>query len=182
MKRFRSISRTKKLVAAGATVALTLGIAGAAFAFFTASGSGTSNATVGTAGSWAVVVAARSGRPLYPGSGTETVTYTVQNNSAGNVYLQGTTAILNTDGSGQVWNTNTASYVAGYYVVVHREQHEPDGDRGRWRRLSLGVGDHHLERVGHQPGRLSGCRPAGDRQRHLTRERGGGLVPPLPQL
>ena len=38
MKRFRSISRTKKFVAAAVTVGLTVGLAGAAFAFFTASG------------------------------------------------------------------------------------------------------------------------------------------------
>jgi hypothetical protein len=49
MKRFKSISRTKKIIAAGATVALTLGLAGTAFAYFTAGGTGTGSATVGSA-------------------------------------------------------------------------------------------------------------------------------------
>ena len=37
MKRIKGLSRPKKFVAVGATLALTLGIAGAAFAYFTAS-------------------------------------------------------------------------------------------------------------------------------------------------
>ena len=54
MKRFRNISRTKKIIAAGATVALTLGIAGTAFAYFTSTGSGTGQGAVGTATTWGV--------------------------------------------------------------------------------------------------------------------------------
>ncbi len=94
MKRFRSISRTKKFVAVGATLALTLGIAGAAFAYFTASATNTSSyVTVGSAG-WSITGVSTGGGPLYPVGTTEWVTFTVTNTSGGNQLLSSVTGAV----------------------------------------------------------------------------------------
>ena len=65
MKRFKNMSRTKKIVAAGLTVGLTLGLAGSAFAYFTSTGTGSGNASVGNATNWAVAGGSVVGT-LYP--------------------------------------------------------------------------------------------------------------------
>ena len=83
MKRIKNMSRAKKLVAAGLTVGLTLGLAGSAFAFFTSTGSGTGDASVGSASNWTVSVTSDTSNALLPGSGSETLSYTITNNSAG---------------------------------------------------------------------------------------------------
>ena len=82
MKRFKNMSRTKKFVTAGVTVGLALGLAGAAFAGFTTTGSGTGAASTGTAGSWNVGTVVLAGTTIYPGQGSDAVnSSTVQNPS-----------------------------------------------------------------------------------------------------
>ena len=78
----RKIFTTRRRIAIAA-VATTFALAGggAAFAFFTTTGSGTGSATVGSATTWGVSLSDPTGGPLLPGSGTETFTYTVTNNS-----------------------------------------------------------------------------------------------------
>jgi hypothetical protein len=102
----------KKRVLVGLSVAM-LAVAGAAFAYFTSTGSGTGNATVGNASNYTVTVGAPSGGELYPGSGTDTVKYSVKNNSAGHQNLATTTAALTTDGGGGVFDTTTSKFVDG---------------------------------------------------------------------
>jgi hypothetical protein len=87
MKLFKS----KKAVAVGITAGLALGVAGGAFAYFTTSGSGTGNASVGT--DTALVInqdsITYSSAPddnLYPGT-SATVTFTVDNPSSGHQFL-----------------------------------------------------------------------------------------------
>ncbi|MGO9582703.1 MAG: hypothetical protein ACLP36_07840 [Acidimicrobiales bacterium] len=93
MKRFRSISRTKKIVTVGVAAALVLGIGGAAFAYFTTTGSGTGSAPIGDASPLTVTVGTPTGGALFPTSFTDgnrvvdTVTYTVTNPGDGNVNL-----------------------------------------------------------------------------------------------
>ena len=88
----------KKKIAAAATVLVMVGGAGAAFAYFTTNGSGTGNATVGTSSPWAVTFAPNTGGPLYPGTGTVTVHYTIRNPGSGQQNLNGTTAALTASG------------------------------------------------------------------------------------
>lgn len=73
-----SFTRNKGFVALGCIGALAL--AGAAFAYFTSTGSGTGTATVGS--SSAVTLHATTSGSLYPGT-SSTVTFTVDNPSAG---------------------------------------------------------------------------------------------------
>jgi hypothetical protein len=80
------------LIAVSATVA--------GYAYWTSSGSGSGSASVGTDTPWQVDVGAAAGGPLTPGGPTQTVGYTVTNNSTGNQYLAGVTvSVAESDGS-----------------------------------------------------------------------------------
>jgi hypothetical protein len=116
MKRIKHMSRTKKFVAAGLTVGLTLGLAGAAFAFFTGTGTGSGHASVGANTGWAVTLSSDNTGSLYPGTGSETLSYTIQNTGGGNQQLTSVTAALVTDSSGLAETGNPASYITGCYA------------------------------------------------------------------
>src|ERR1700691_3503687 len=78
---------TKKVVVIGAAVALTLGIAGGAFAYFTTTGSGSGTTTAG-ANSGSVTLAATISGAILPGDGGQTVTFTgVSSNTTTNVFV-----------------------------------------------------------------------------------------------
>jgi hypothetical protein len=79
MKRFMN----KKVAAIGLAAGLALGAAGAAFAYWTANGQGSGTASTGTTTPWAVVVTSDVSNSLTPGGPTETIAYTVTNNSTG---------------------------------------------------------------------------------------------------
>jgi hypothetical protein len=85
IKRFMS----KKVVAIGLAAGITLGLGGAAFAYFTAAGSGTAVAAIGDTGTWGIV---QNNQPanglMYPGEGSSTVTYTITNLGSGNQALE----------------------------------------------------------------------------------------------
>jgi len=100
MKRFMN----KKVVAIGLAAGLTLGAAGAAFAYFTSTGSGTGQGSVGTASTWGVTAGAVQGGPIYPNAGSETITYTIKNNSSGAQALDTAVASVNADSNGYVTN------------------------------------------------------------------------------
>jgi hypothetical protein len=80
IKRFMS----KKVVAIGLAAGITLGLGGAAFAYFTASGSGSAAASVGTTGTWGVVSSGPASGSMYPGQGTSTDGFTITNLGNGN--------------------------------------------------------------------------------------------------
>ncbi len=93
MKRFMN----KKVVAVGLAVGLTLGVAGAAFAYFTATGSGSGTGLVGSTTAWSVNSPTPMGATLYPGTGSQTFAFVVTNNSNGNQGLQSVTASVAPD-------------------------------------------------------------------------------------
>jgi hypothetical protein len=68
-------------------VASALAVMGAgsvvAYAFFTSTGSGFGTASVGSATNWTVAVSSDSSNHLYPGSGSETLSFTITNAGAG---------------------------------------------------------------------------------------------------
>jgi hypothetical protein len=108
----KSLFSTKKRIAAVAlSGAVILGSAGIAAAYFTTTGTTTGYATVGTA-SLSVHWDSLGGGPLFPGSGSETVGYTVTNTSAGNVQLNSVAVTIDHDGSGQVYDHNNGDSVA----------------------------------------------------------------------
>ena len=99
--------RGKKRVSVALGVIMSLALAAAAFAYFTSTGSGTGTATVGSAGAWTVNVSAATGGPLYPGSGSQSIAYTVTNAGSGQQSLAGTTSVVKSS-SGNVTQGGTA--------------------------------------------------------------------------
>ncbi|HEY2562950.1 MAG TPA: hypothetical protein VGI44_04520 [Acidimicrobiales bacterium] len=114
---------SKKGVVFGLSAGVALGLTGAAFAFFTSTGSGSGSATTGSAGSWGVVASASTGT-MYPGQGTASVPFTITNNGSGNQALNSETPTVASSG-GNVETTagNPATAVAGclatWYVPVN---------------------------------------------------------------
>ena len=108
MKRFRSISRTKKSVAVGATLALTLGIAGAAFAFYTSTGTGNGWAGTGSPTHWGVTVSNDTSYSMYPGFGSEVLTYTITNQGTAPQQLTSVTGVVASDPSNGYTETGQA--------------------------------------------------------------------------
>jgi len=91
-------SRKKKLVAAGVGLVTIAGLATGAVAFFTSTGSGSGNASVGTATQWGVVVTSDTSNALYPDTGSETLSYTITNNGSGAHALNAVTASVGDSG------------------------------------------------------------------------------------
>jgi hypothetical protein len=97
---------TKKRAVIGAAIA-TLAMGAVAFAFFTSTGAGTGNATVGQASAFTVDTAAPTGT-LYPGAGTSTFGYTITNPSPGHQNVSSVVATVATSGLNVVTGpTNT---------------------------------------------------------------------------
>lgn len=83
MKLFKS----KKAVAVGLAAGMALGLSGVAFSFWTTTGTGNGTASVGTDTQWAIAQTGNINGPLTPGGPTETISYTVTNNSSGHQKL-----------------------------------------------------------------------------------------------
>lgn len=99
---------SKKAVVVGLAAGLSLGVVGTALAYFTASGSGTGSASVGSPMDWGVAVTSDSTNSIYPGQGSETLDYTVTNNGSGNQAFSAATASVDHDSSGNVYDHGNA--------------------------------------------------------------------------
>jgi hypothetical protein len=106
----KKILTTKKrvVIAAGAG-ALVIATGGTAFAYFTAGGSGTGSASVGSATNWKVAGASDTSNSLYPGSGSEDIAFTVTNPSSQSQVLGSVTPSIGADGSGNVLTSRGTS-------------------------------------------------------------------------
>lgn len=98
----------KKLAVGAAVAAGVLGISVGAFAYWTSTGTGAGSATTGSATAWGVSTST-SGGPLFPGSGIETVSYTITNNGAGVQALNSVVVTVDSDLSGDVLSTATGN-------------------------------------------------------------------------
>lgn len=99
-----------KRTAIGAAVLI--GVGGGAFgayAYFTSGGTGTGNATVGTASDFEIEADPPTGPALLPGAGTQTLNYTVTNVGDGQQQLTSVVVTVSDDGSGNVLNTAAAN-------------------------------------------------------------------------
>ena len=96
MKKFTS----KKGLVLLATMAVAIAAAVGAYAYFTTTGSGSGSALVGSDTPWQVDTDAATGGPLTPGGPSQTVGYTITNNSTGHQYLSNVAvSVANSDGS-----------------------------------------------------------------------------------
>jgi hypothetical protein len=97
MKKFLVSKKGIALFVAAIAVAVA---AFGAYAYFTTTGSGTGSATVGTDTPWQVDTDAATGGPLTPGGPSQTVGYTITNNSTGHQNLANVAiSVANADGS-----------------------------------------------------------------------------------
>jgi hypothetical protein len=114
------IKLTKKraiatLIAIGALI-----IAGGAFAYFTASGSATGQAAVGSASPWTVAFGTTTGS-MYPGAGAAVLPYTITNASSGHQKLATTAASVNADVNGNVTShgTTVTGCLASWFTATN---------------------------------------------------------------
>jgi hypothetical protein len=115
---FRFLGRKRVAVPLG--IVMSLAIAGAAFAYSTSTGSGTGAASVGLASPWSVTVASPSGGPLYPGSGTESLAYTVTNTGQGRQQLSSTSAsVASSGGNVTHGGTPVPGCLASWFTAVN---------------------------------------------------------------
>jgi archaellum component FlaG (FlaF/FlaG flagellin family) len=99
---------TKKRLVAGVVVLLALAVAGAALAYFTGGGSGTTQvAAVGTSSNLSVTFGTPTGA-MYPGTGTDTIPFTITNAGSGAQELSAVAASVANDGSGNVTSSGAA--------------------------------------------------------------------------
>ncbi len=120
---FKKIS--KKGIAFGLSAGVALGLTGAAFAYFTSTGTGNSSATTGSATTWGVAPTAPSTGTMYPGVGTASVPFTITNHGAGNQALTSETPTVAATSGGIVETTagdsSTAvpGCLASWYVALN---------------------------------------------------------------
>jgi hypothetical protein len=102
---FRRFTKKRLAVVLGAVAALA--IAGSAVAYFSTSGTGTGQASVGTAHNFAVSFGTTTGT-MYPGTGTSTVPYTIANPTGSGVQnLSATSVAVADDGHGNITDHGT---------------------------------------------------------------------------
>jgi hypothetical protein len=110
-----SISRGRKRITIGAVALLTVTGAGAAFAYWTASGAGTGDATTGTSVAF-VITAEEPVGVLAPGNAGQTVAYTVDNPGTSTQYLTDVTVAIAGPG-GAAW-VPTGDCLASDYTAT----------------------------------------------------------------
>ncbi|MEP6560880.1 MAG: hypothetical protein ABJD68_07375 [Nakamurella sp.] len=110
------ISRLKKGLVIVAAAALTIGGAGAAFAYWTAGGTGDGEATTGNTVDFAFSFGAVDG-DLIPGGAGQTVEFTVSNPAEGPQYLTSITVTI-ADDQGIQWVPPTNCAFSAYHAAV----------------------------------------------------------------
>lgn len=96
------IHKNKKVIALVVGIAVAASMAVGAYAWFTSTGTGSGTATVGTSTIWAVATQAATGGPLTPGGTTDSIVYTITNNSTGYQKLANV-AISVANSNGSAW-------------------------------------------------------------------------------
>jgi hypothetical protein len=121
---------TKKRAIVALSVVAVLAMASAAIAYFTSTGDGSGNAVVGMSSNYTVTADAATGGALLPGFGTDTIAYHVKNVSSGKQAVQNISATLNTNTSGDVYDTTKGQYATGclatWFTVTNSPGTLPD--------------------------------------------------------
>src|SRR5579875_1549017 len=105
MSKFKNMKLRYKIGVGVASTAAIVAAGGAAFAYFTDSGSGTGQASVGNPGTWTVAQNGTASGAIYPGSGNSAVTFTITNTGAGAQAITSSsklTAVIGHDSNGNV--------------------------------------------------------------------------------
>jgi hypothetical protein len=112
----RPMSRKRRYTITAIVTAIILaGGGGAAFAYWTASGSGTGTASTGTSTAFTVTSTAPTGGPLTPGGTSETIAFTVTNPGTGSQKLSAVLAHV-AAADGTAWTAVTGCSVLDFSV------------------------------------------------------------------
>jgi hypothetical protein len=99
---------TKRRIVVVLCAIVALAVAGSAYAYFTSTGTGTDQtAAVGSATNFNVTFGTATGA-MFPGSGTDTIPYTVTNAGSGSQQLHAISAVVAADVSGNITSSGTA--------------------------------------------------------------------------
>ncbi|HEY0217377.1 MAG TPA: hypothetical protein VGC57_13395 [Cellulomonas sp.] len=109
-------ARTRKTVVLGTAAALTVLGAGAAFAYWTSTGSGNGEAATGASTAFLVTTEPAVGE-ITPGGPGQTIAFTVSNPGTGTQNLSAVTVTL-ADESGVAWVPAVGCEIADYTVAV----------------------------------------------------------------
>ncbi len=109
-------ARTRKTVVLGTAAALTVLGAGAAFAYWTSTGSGDGAATTGASTVFTVTTEAAVGE-ITPGGPGQTIAFTVANTGTGTQSLSAVTPTL-ADETGAAWVPAPGCAIADYSIVL----------------------------------------------------------------
>lgn len=109
--------RKLTIIAAILALVVVAGGGGAAFAYWTAQGSGTGSATSGTSASFTVTSSAPTGAALSPGGTAQTVAFSVANPGSGSQNLFSFTVTVASAG-GTAWTAVAGRSAADYSVGV----------------------------------------------------------------
>ena len=112
----------RRLIAVGIAAVLIVGAGGAAFAYWSSSGTGVGSAATGTSAAFTVTSVAPVGDPLVPGGDPQSVTFTVANPSATTLMLSSVVVtVANSDGTDWVAvpGCSAADYVLGTPAVTY---------------------------------------------------------------
>lgn len=102
----RRFTKKRAIVALSAIAALAM--AAGAYAYFSSTGSGTSQAKVGNSTAYNVSVSPATGGPLYPAAGSENLAYTITNPGSGTQNLAATSVSVAHDAGGNVLDHGSA--------------------------------------------------------------------------
>jgi hypothetical protein len=112
LKRFMN----KKVVAIGLTAGLTLGVAGAAFAYFSGSGAGTGAADTGSVTTTDLAISSSTPTGLLPGGPAGTINLTIKNNGSGAEHVGTVTGTVSGVTSGSIVGDETCA--TSFYTVA----------------------------------------------------------------
>lgn len=112
---FIHVARKKRATVVALTAIVVL-IGGAAFAYWTSSGTGTGSGSTGTSTDFTVTGGAVTGPALTPGGPSQSVAFTVANLGTGTQDLTSVTAIV-ADENGDAWVSDPVGCTADDYTV-----------------------------------------------------------------
>jgi hypothetical protein len=137
MKRFMS----KRAAVVGIAVGLTLGMSGAAFAFWTTGGTGSGSATAGTTSNISVIQTSATASSLYPGGPTESLFGNFTNPNPGGIHITAVIPAVTgvTNGNSDV--TKPACLTTDFYISGTFGPYTvpPGTNVGAWSGLSIGL-------------------------------------------
>ncbi len=108
---------SKKLAIVAASGLATITVAGGAFAYFTANGTGNGAVKVGSNSPWKFQDVARSGGDINPNGFQQAITYNLKNESTGTQFLNGVSAEVTPDATNSDWVSGVPNCLRSWFDI-----------------------------------------------------------------